>query len=64
MRVLLITAGSRGDVEPFVRLARRLAMEGHSPRLVIPDGSGVDVDGLEVASLGVDFRDLVSEVGV
>ena len=59
-----MTAGSRGDVEPFVTLARRLEAEGHSPRLVIPDESGVDVDGLEVASLGVNFRDMVSDVGV
>lgn len=64
MRVLLITAGSRGDVEPFAVLTRRLAAEGHSPRLVIPDESGIDVDGLEVASVGVNFRDMVAEVGV
>ena len=64
MRVLLITAGSRGDVEPFAILARRLAAEGHSPRLVIPDESGIDGDGLEIASLGVNFRDMVDDVGV
>jgi sterol 3beta-glucosyltransferase len=64
MRALLVTAGSRGDVEPFALLARRLQSAGHSPRLVVPDNSGVDLDGLEVGSLGVDYSSLVQDLGV
>lgn len=36
MRVLLVTTGSRGDVEPFVALALGLARAGHEPLLAAP----------------------------
>ncbi|MBL1087301.1 glycosyltransferase [Streptomyces actinomycinicus] len=35
MRFLLLTAGSRGDVEPFLALARRITDEGHEVRLAV-----------------------------
>jgi sterol 3beta-glucosyltransferase len=36
MRVLLVTTGSRGDVEPFAALAAGLARAGHDPLLAAP----------------------------
>ncbi|MCW4457424.1 glycosyltransferase [Microbacterium sp. MPKO10] len=36
MKALLVTTGSRGDVEPFVALARGLADAGHHPTLAAP----------------------------
>ena len=36
MRVALVTLGSRGDVQPFVCLARALADRGHEVRVVAP----------------------------
>lgn len=36
MRALLVTTGSRGDVEPFVALARGLADAGHTATLAAP----------------------------
>lgn len=64
MRILLVTAGSRGDVEPFAALARRAVGAGHEVRLAVPDRSGVDLDGLDVRSLGVDFSAMIESQGV
>ncbi len=64
MRILLATAGSRGDVEPFAALARRAARAGHELRLAVPDNSGADLTGLDVVSLGVDYTALVTQQGV
>lgn len=64
MRILLITAGSRGDVEPFAALARRATAAGHDVRLAAPDNSGVDLSGLDTASLGVDYSALIESQGV
>jgi sterol 3beta-glucosyltransferase len=36
VRVALVTAGTRGDVQPFVCLARALADRGHEVRLLAP----------------------------
>lgn len=57
MRVLLATAGSRGDVEPFFSLASALREGGHVVRVAVPDDphTGADAD---VVSLGVSFADL------
>ena len=66
MRVLLLTAGSRGDVEPFLVLARRARQEGHDVRLGVTSdfvelarGSGVEVTALEG-----NFTVLVERQGV
>ncbi|MDQ0736372.1 glycosyltransferase [Arthrobacter agilis] len=64
MRMLLVTAGSRGDVEPFAVLARRIQGAGHAVRLALPDNSGVDVTGLDVTALGVDYSTLIQQQGV
>ncbi|BDZ54034.1 glycosyltransferase [Agromyces marinus] len=64
MKLLLVTAGSRGDVEPFVALARRAAASGHQVRLALPDRSGVDTVGLDTRSLEADFTALIESQGV
>lgn len=49
MRILLMTYGSRGDVEPFLALARGFVKAGHTARLAAPEtyaglaaGTGVE----------------------
>ncbi|WP_448003399.1 glycosyltransferase [Agromyces bauzanensis] len=64
MKILMVTAGSRGDVEPFAALARRAAASGHEVRLAAPDRSGVDLTGIDVRSLGVDFSAMIESQGV
>ncbi|MHA7262228.1 glycosyltransferase [Arthrobacter sp. TMN-37] len=64
MRLLLVTAGSRGDIDPFAVLARRARRSGHEVRLVVPDNSGVDLSGIDVAGLGVDYTRLIEQQGV
>jgi sterol 3beta-glucosyltransferase len=53
MRVLLVTMGSRGDVEPFAALAVELARAGHEPLLAAPRRLTEDAAarGLPVAPL-------------
>lgn len=64
MRILLVTAGSRGDVEPFAALADRAAAAGHDVVLAAPDRSGVEVERAGRRSLGVDFAGLIEAQGV
>jgi sterol 3beta-glucosyltransferase len=64
MRILLATAGSRGDVEPFVALGERARAHGHEVRLVAPDNSGADTGDLDVASMGVDYSAMIQSQGV
>lgn len=64
MKILLATAGSRGDVEPFVAFARYAAARGHTVRLALPDRSGVDTAGIDTASLDVDYSALIEDQGV
>ena len=64
MKILMVTAGSRGDVEPFAALARRAAASGHDVRLAAPDRSGADLTGIDVRSLGVDFSAMIESQGV
>lgn len=64
MKILLLTAGTRGDVEPFVALARSVGAKGHQVRLGVPDHSGVDMAGLDAVSLHMDFAQLINDQGV
>ena len=64
MRLQILTAGSRGDVEPFAALARAALDRGHEVRLAVPDHSDVDLSGLDITSLGVDFAALIAKKGV
>lgn len=53
MKVLILTLGTRGDVQPFVALAQQLQQRGHETVLAAPDR----FDGL-VTGLGVPFAGL------
>jgi sterol 3beta-glucosyltransferase len=64
VRLLLVTAGSRGDVEPFVALARAARAAGHDVRVAAPDNSGVDAEGAGLVSLGVDYSKMIEDQGV
>lgn len=37
MKVLILTSGSRGDVQPYIALAQGLADRGHTPLLAAPE---------------------------
>ncbi|MEX5301815.1 glycosyltransferase [Kocuria sabuli] len=63
MRLMLLTAGSRGDVEPFAALARCAAAQRHEVRLAAPENPGADLAGLDAVSLEVDFQRLVGTQG-
>ena len=64
MRILMATAGTRGDVEPFVRLARHAVRRGHRVRLAVPQNSGADLGDLDTVLLAVDFAQLIQTQGV
>ena len=62
MRLMLLTAGTRGDVAPFVALAREAASRGHEVRLALPDDAVVP-EGVDAVRLGLDARRLLSPAG-
>lgn len=62
-RLLLATLGSRGDVEPFVHLARAAQNAGFTVRIAIPDQQDINTDGLDTVSLGIRFADLTQKPG-
>jgi sterol 3beta-glucosyltransferase len=64
MKMMLLTAGTRGDVEPFLALARAAVARGHQVRIAVPDNSGADTAGLGTVSLRMDFAQLISDQGV
>ena len=59
---MLITAGTRGDVEPFAALARHAASRGHEVRLALPDDA-VAPEGIDAVRLGLDARRMLSPAG-
>ncbi len=63
VRMLLATLGSRGDVEPFLWLARAAEDAGHEVRIALPDSVEIDTDGLDAVSLGINFADLAESLG-
>lgn len=62
MRMLLSTLGSRGDVEPFVWLARAAQQAGHEVRVAVPRSEDVDTAGVDAVGLGISFADLAESV--
>jgi sterol 3beta-glucosyltransferase len=66
MRLMVVTAGSRGDVDPFVALARRVQSAGHEVRVgVTREFAGtVRAAGLDVAVLDGDYSAFVAAQGV
>ncbi|WP_227496916.1 glycosyltransferase [Planctomonas psychrotolerans] len=61
---MLLTAGTRGDVEPFAALARYASARGHEVRLAVPDDSGVDLTGVDAVRLDLRFGPLLPESGM
>src|SRR3712207_5492991 len=64
VKIMMLTAGTRGDVEPFAALARQARARGHEVRLAVPDNAGADVSGLDAVSLHMDFATLIADHGV
>ncbi len=66
MRMMFVTAGSRGDVDPFIALARRAQSAGHEVRVgVTREFVGrVRAAGLDVTALDGDYSALVAGQGV
>ncbi|MFS4505054.1 glycosyltransferase [Clavibacter sp. Sh2141] len=62
MRMMLLTAGTRGDVEPFAALARHAASRGHEVRLALPDDA-VAPEGVDAVRLGLDAQRMLSPAG-
>lgn len=62
MKVALATIGSRGDLQPFVALARRLIAAGHEVRVFCTqDGQALcDRHGLPFISLGGSMEELLA----
>jgi sterol 3beta-glucosyltransferase len=63
---MLLTAGSRGDVDPFVALARRARDQGHDVRLGVTRefADPVRAAGVDLAVLDGDFAAIVAAQGV
>lgn len=61
-RLLLVTLGSRGDVEPFLCLARAARDAGHRVRVALPDSAETHTRGLDTVSLGINFADLAESL--
>jgi sterol 3beta-glucosyltransferase len=61
MNVLILTVGTRGDVQPYVALGRGLQAAGHAVVLVAPAQFAEFVTGhsLEFAALPAEFLDLL-----
>lgn len=60
--MMLLTAGTRGDVEPFAALARHAASRGHEVRLALPDDAGAP-EGVDTVALGLDMQRVLSPAG-
>ncbi|AWG00296.1 glycosyl transferase [Clavibacter michiganensis subsp. insidiosus] len=59
---MLLTAGTRGDVEPFAALARHAASRGHEVRLALPDDA-VAPEGVHCVRLDLDAQRVLSPSG-
>ena len=61
MRILILTFGSRGDVQPYVALGAALRTRGHE--VAVSTGRGfeamIEAGGLAAVPLSVDVRDLL-----
>lgn len=60
--MMLLTAGTRGDVEPFTALARHAAACGHEVRLALPDDAVAPAD-VDTVPLGLDARRVLAPPG-
>lgn len=62
-RIVILTIGTRGDVQPFAALARGLKRAGYAVRLAVPENfqDWVTSLGIESASCGGDFKAFVQD---
>ncbi|MER5176968.1 nucleotide disphospho-sugar-binding domain-containing protein [Streptomyces sp. NPDC002896] len=62
LRIVLMTHGTRGDVQPLVALGREFVRRGHEPVLAVPTGSAdmVRAAGLPLEPLPVDWREFLA----
>ncbi|KAL0069223.1 hypothetical protein AAF712_003586 [Marasmius tenuissimus] len=62
MSIVIMIVGSRGDVQPYVALGRRLAQHGHRIRIASHETFRLFVEGqgLEFFDIGGDPRELMS----
>ncbi|HTQ46534.1 MAG TPA: glycosyltransferase [Polyangiaceae bacterium] len=66
MHIVMVTVGTRGDVQPFVGIGKGLAREGHRVTIATHDdfASFVSEHGLGFRAVGGSFKKLVeSELG-
>ena len=58
MRVAILTLGTRGDVQPYLALAKGLIARGHAVTLAGPDNfaSWVEAHGVPFTPIGVDME--------
>jgi sterol 3beta-glucosyltransferase len=61
VRIALVCSGTRGDVQPFVILARALADKGHDVQLIAPSNAAEMARAAEVSfcALPFDFQALI-----
>lgn len=59
---MLLTAGTRGDVEPFAALARHAASRGHEVRFALPDDA-VAPEGVDCVRLDLDVQRVLTPAG-
>lgn len=66
MKISTVTLGTRGDVQPFMALARRLQDRGHTVCLAAPENfaSWISSHGLTFHSMGVDMEALLQTAEV
>lgn len=63
MKILMISIGSRGDVEPFLAVGQLMQEYGHEVYCAVPEQfkSEVEKSGLIFRSLGPEFMDIVRD---
>jgi sterol 3beta-glucosyltransferase len=61
MKIAIATLGTRGDVQPYLALAKQLQARGHSVTLAAPENFGPWIEGQRIPfhSLGIDMESLM-----
>lgn len=66
MKILLITLGSRGDVQPFAVIGSRLKAAGHDVHIAADTGFSqmITAEGLTHHPLPLDFQEIIQDPGM
>ena len=61
MRITILSAGSRGDIQPFIILGQTLQARGHTVRLAAPQNFAAFIQShdLETFAMRVDFQQML-----